>query len=139
MAHFLLGYSRVSNSAHIVINISRLYDPLSLCPFSILQQFSYVYGKARKYKNLCGCVRHNSGLYNLCSDSLINTYRKNKKVSTKKVMKNKQFTQKFELSEMNYVELLNAFLKIHHIHKYQATATHIFTFKIQVPPMKYRR
>jgi hypothetical protein len=62
--------------------------------------------------------------------------KKNKKASTKKVTKIKQFTHKFELSETNYVELLNAFLKIHHIEKYQATANHIFTFKIQVPPAK---
>ena len=44
---------------------------------------------------------------------VIETVGANKKykVSTKKVLKNKQFTHKFELSEMNYVELLNSFLR----------------------------
>jgi len=70
---------------------------------------------------------------------VIETVTANKKNKREKVIKNKQFTHKFELSEANYVELLNAFLKIHHIQKYQATTNHIFTFKIQVPPAKYRR
>jgi hypothetical protein len=63
--------------------------------------------------------------------------KKSKKASTKKTMKNKQFMHKFEVSEENYVELLNGFLKTHHIQKYQATAKHTFIFKIQVPPAKY--
>ena len=63
--------------------------------------------------------------------------KKDKKALTKKNIKNKQFTHKFEVSRDNHVELLNAFLKTHHIQKYQVTANHTFVFKIQVPPAKY--
>jgi len=63
----------------------------------------------------------------------ITANKNNKKASTKKNIKNKQFTHKFEVSKDNHVELLNAFLKTHHIQKYQATANHTFIFTIQVP------
>jgi hypothetical protein len=63
--------------------------------------------------------------------------KKNKKAATKKTVKNKQFTHKFDTSIENYVGFLNRFLKTHHRDKYQATADHTFTFKIQVPPAKY--
>jgi hypothetical protein len=65
--------------------------------------------------------------------------KRNKKAATKKTIKNKQFTHNFDISVENYVELLNGFLKTHHKDKYQATANHTFTFKIQVPPAKYER
>jgi hypothetical protein len=63
--------------------------------------------------------------------------KKNKKASTKKNIKNKQFTHKFDASVENYIELLNSFLKMHRKDKYQATINHTFVFKIQVPPAKY--
>jgi hypothetical protein len=44
--------------------------------------------------------------------------KKNKKASTKKVVKNKQYTHKFENSIENYIKLLNGFLKTHHKDKY---------------------
>jgi hypothetical protein len=67
----------------------------------------------------------------------VSANKKNKKALTKKVVKNKQYTHKFEDSIENYIELLNGFLKTHHKDKYQATVDHTFTFKIQVPPAKY--
>jgi hypothetical protein len=65
--------------------------------------------------------------------------KRNKKASTKKTVKNKQFTHQFDASAENYIELMNNFLKTHHKDKYQATVKHTFTFKIQVPPAKYER
>ena len=65
--------------------------------------------------------------------------KRNKKASTKKTIKNKQFTHQFDASVENYIKLMNNFLKKHHKDKYQATVNHTFTFKIQVPPAKYER
>lgn len=65
------------------------------------------------------------------------TNKNNKKALTKKIIKNKQFTHQFKASKDNYVELLNTFLKTHHIQEYHAMASHTFIFKIQVPPAKY--
>lgn len=64
--------------------------------------------------------------------------KKNKKASTKKTVKNKQFMHKFEASVENYIKLLNTFLKMHRKDNYQATVNHTFIFKIQVPPAKYK-
>ncbi|KAF8064884.1 hypothetical protein FPV67DRAFT_159076 [Lyophyllum atratum] len=61
---------------------------------------------------------------------------KNKKPSTRKATKNKQFNYTFEATQENYVGFLNTFLKIHHVEKYQATPNHTFAFKIQIPPEK---
>jgi hypothetical protein len=63
--------------------------------------------------------------------------KRNKKASTKKNIKNKQFTHQFDASVENYIGLLNTFLKMHRKDKYQATINHTFVFKIQVPPAKY--
>ena len=63
--------------------------------------------------------------------------KKNKKAATKKTFKNKQFVHKFSYSVENYVGFLNGFLKAHHKDKFEATANHTFTLKIQVPPAKY--
>jgi hypothetical protein len=70
---------------------------------------------------------------------MVTANKKNKKASTKKLVKNKQFTHNFDASIENYVELMNGFLRTHHKDKYQATANHTFTFKIQVPLAKYER
>ena len=40
--------------------------------------------------------------------------KRNKKASTKKTVKNKQFTHQFDTSAENYIELMNNFLKMHH-------------------------
>jgi hypothetical protein len=63
--------------------------------------------------------------------------KKNKKAATKKTFKNKQFIHKFSYSIENYIGFLNGFLKAHHKDKFEATANHTFTLKIQVPPAKY--
>ena len=55
--------------------------------------------------------------------------KKNKKASTKKTVKNKQFTHKFEASVENYIELLNTFLKMHRKDNYQATSKSYFHFQ----------
>ena len=60
--------------------------------------------------------------------------KKNKKAATKKTFKNKQFIHKFSYSIENYIGFLNGFLKAHHKDKFEATANHTFTLKIQVPP-----
>jgi hypothetical protein len=65
--------------------------------------------------------------------------KRNKKASTKKTVKNKQFMHQFDASNENYVDLMNNFLKTHHKDKYHATVNHTFVFKIQVPPAKYER
>ena len=65
--------------------------------------------------------------------------KRNKKALTKKTIKNKQFIHKFNTSIKNYIKLLNGFLKTHHKDKYQAAVNHTFTFKIQIPLIKYKR
>ena len=90
-------------------------------------------------ENLDTSLSH-SALINakLVAIEMVAANKRNKKASTKKTVKNKQFTHKFEASVENYIKLLNTFLKMHHKDNYQATVNYTFVFKIQVPPTKYK-
>ena len=59
----------------------------------------------------------------------------NKKKTTKKDIKMKEFTHTFRATKSNYLEFLAAFLTKHHIgNKLQVTDRRRYTCKMQVPP-----
>ena len=61
----------------------------------------------------------------------------NKKKSTKKDIKIKEFTHTFSATKANYLEFLTTFLTKHYIgNKLQVTDRRRYTCKIQVPPSK---
>ena len=61
----------------------------------------------------------------------------NKKKTTKKDMKTKEFTHTFCATKSNYIELLNTILTKHHIgNKLQVTEHRHYSCKMQVPPAK---
>jgi hypothetical protein len=60
---------------------------------------------------------------------------KNKKKTTKKDMKTKEFTHIFCATKPNYLNLLTTILTKHHVgHKLQVTDRRRYTCKMQVPP-----
>lgn len=61
----------------------------------------------------------------------------NKKKTTKKDTKTKEFSHTFSATKTNYLEFLTTFLSKHHIsNKFQVTDRRRYTCKIQVPPSK---
>ena len=66
------------------------------------------------------------------------TKQANKKKTTKKDTKTKEFTHTFSTTKSNYVEFLSTILTKHHIgNKLQVTDRGRYTCKMQVPPSKY--
>jgi hypothetical protein len=66
------------------------------------------------------------------------TKQANKKKTTKKDTKTKEFTHTFSATKSNYLEFLSTILTKHHIgNKLQVTDRRRYTCKMQVPPSMY--
>ena len=60
----------------------------------------------------------------------------NKKKTTKKDIKTKEFSHTFSVTKSNYLDFLTTFLTKHHIgNKLQVTDRRRYTCKMQVPPL----
>lgn len=73
----------------------------------------------------------------MCEEKPVKGTTKKRTAAPKKVPKSKKFTYAFSPTEDNYVGLLNAFLKAHHLDtKYEATKRRVFSNKVHIPPAK---